>query len=106
MTELDKFLQSIDRPEKSVATISKILSALKPQVLLAWLAKAAVKDRKIAGTYYAEIENNLSAEEFVALYEALGYDFKSRDIWRDWWCYGSVGCTRQSGYTCNTGTCT
>lgn len=105
MAQLNEFLQSIDRPEKSATTISTILSALEPQVLSDWLAKVAVKDGKITGTYYADIKKKLSEKEFVSLYEALGYDFKTQAIWQDWWCYGALGCTRQTGYTCNTDTC-
>lgn len=105
MTQLKDFLSSIKRPENSISTISKILSSLEPQAVSNWLNNVAIKDGKITGTYYAEIKEKLSEEDFDSLYEALGYDLGARAIWRDWWCYGALGCTSKTGYTCNTDTC-
>lgn len=99
------FLQNIDVPEASASTISRLLSNVPDSTASDWLAKVRVKDKRIAGTYYAEIQKHLSNEEFIALYQSLGYDFAIRDKWQDWWCNGSVGCTRQTGYTCNTDEC-
>ena len=103
--QLNNFLENISRPEGSITTISKILCRLEPQLVSSWLSGVSVKDGKITGTYYAEIKEKLSDEEFDSLYEALGYDLGTRDIWRDWWCYGALGCTSKTGYTCNTSTC-
>lgn len=86
-------------------TITKILSGLDKEVVKNWLDKLKVNDGRVAGTFYSDIGARLTFNEFVALYEALGYDFGQMSVWKDWWCYGAEGCKRQNGYTCDPNRC-
>lgn len=105
MLQIESLLQNLQASESSKEIISKVLSKLDPEVVSAWSEKIQIKNGKITGTFYSDLGTNLPFNDFVALYEALGYDFDKMALWRDWWCYGSAGCTSQPGYTCNTDVC-
>lgn len=105
MSQMELLLQNFEASESSKNIISKVLSKLDEKDLSAWSDKLKIKDGKVIGTFYSDIGAKLPFNDFVALYEALGYDFGQMDIWRDWWCYGALGCTSQPGYTCNPNAC-
>ncbi len=105
MESIEALFQMVTLSESKQHTVSKILSLLAPDILTTWLEKLQIKDARIAGTFYAELASRLAYSDFVALYEALGYDFDQPGIWKDWWCYGAEHCKRQSGYTCDPKAC-
>lgn len=86
-------------------SIEEILSTADSTVVENWLGKVEVTNGRISGTYYTEIANSISFNQFVALYQSLGYDFSLLDTWKDWRC-GHGGCVHDPGWSCDPGSCT
>lgn len=105
MSQVESLLQTLQISESSKHVVSKVFSKLDEEELSTWFEKLHVKDGKVVGTFYSDIGAKLAFNDFIALYQALGYDFAKIGIWRDWWCYGALGCTSQPGYTCNPDAC-
>jgi hypothetical protein len=105
LLKLNSFFDLISTTEESRQKIFKILVSLDAEILKDWLNKLQTKNGKLAGTYYEELAKVLSFRNFVALYEALGYNFEEQGHWMNMWCYGSQGCVSQKGYTCSPQTC-
>lgn len=105
LLKLNSFFDLISTTEESRQKIFKILVSLDAEILKDWLNKLQTKNGKLAGTYYEELAEVLSFRNFVALYEALGYNFEEQGHWMNMWCYGSQGCVFQKGYTCSPQTC-
>lgn len=84
--------------------VSQMLGKLDQALLASWLEKVEMRDGRVTSTYYRDIADSISFNDFVTLYEALGYDFKLMDAWKDWRC-GHGGCLREYGYSCDTNSC-
>ena len=105
MDTIKSLLDALDVSPGAKHAISQVLSRVESDLVIAWIAKVQIRNRKVAGTFYSDLGAKVPFNDFVALYEALGYDFTKMDIWQDWWCNGALGCERRPGYTCNTATC-
>jgi len=102
---LDLLFTKVELSRDAQNVITRVLSGIDEKLASEWVEKLAITEGRIGGTYYADIEALVSTEDFKALYEALGYDFDQRAVWQNWWCYGALGCTQQTGYTCDTSKC-
>lgn len=104
MVAIETFLEKLTIQNTSKERIREVLNSLDQDTVSAWTEKVAIKDGKVAGTYYADIGSKLSFIDFVDLYKSLGYDFDQMSHWKDHYC-GFNGCERFHGYSCNTKTC-
>jgi hypothetical protein len=85
-------------------TVLRTLEKLPENVRRDWLNKLKIKGGKLQGTYYAGIGAVLPYNDFVALYQAIGYDFSTLDAWQDYIC-GPNGCQWNPGFSCDPNSC-
>ena len=105
MGKLEDAIQSLIVSPEARHTISRILSRLDEPLLKSWLDKLQIKEGRVFSTFYSELGSRLSFNDFVALYQALDYDFNKMSLWQDWRCYGAEGCKREAGWTCDPDRC-
>ena len=91
--------------EHQSKAIHSTFTTLPSEIRERWFSSLSVEEGQIKGTQYSDIGSYITYNQFVTLYEALGYDFQRTTTWQDWWCYGALGCTRKSGYTCDPNNC-
>jgi hypothetical protein len=92
---------------ESKSAIGEILATILPEEAAMWIEKLNIKDGRLHGTYYIDIASVLTYENFIRLYEALGYTFKPQD-WQNSRCEysaGSFSCVYDYGYTCDPNSC-
>jgi hypothetical protein len=106
IASIDDLAQLLRLESVKKATLSNIPNTVPDHVVTEWLGKINInKSRKFSGTYYADIGDHISFNNFGALYEVLGYDFKKLDDQLDMWCDPDNGCVHVNGYTCDPDTC-
>jgi len=109
MSDLKSFIGSLTTiSEDNHSIIDSILSKVDSSTLGDWLEKVKVQDGGIHETYYAGLAEKLSFNDFLALYNALGYKFEP-PIFLDKVCNASNParqfCEYRRDYTCNSNTC-
>lgn len=104
MQNIEKTFEAVSLAPEAKRQISQLLKNTEPAIVQSWLDGLTIKDRKIAGTYYADLGAKLPYSDFVALYKAIGYDFARLEAWQDWKCYDG-GCQRKDGFSCDPSSC-
>jgi hypothetical protein len=106
MDFIDEFVQRLSKPNESEqGLIRAILEKVPTADAQEWISGVVIENGRVAGTYYEQIGNVLTFNDFLGLYGALGYDINAMSTWRGWWCSGALGCRQKRGYTCHEEQC-
>lgn len=104
MTKLSEVLNAVDVEPAYKDVIARVLNQLDEKIVCSFIENLKIINRRVAGTYYKEVKENLSSADFISLYEALGYDFTQEAQWFDYICNGKK-CVDAKWSTCNTLQC-
>jgi len=104
MGKLQELLNGTDLEQSAKDVIVRVLNQLDEKIVKSFIENLKIINRRVAGTYYKEVKENLSSADFISLYEALGYDFAQEDHWFDYTCDGKK-CIDAKWATCDTQRC-
>ena len=105
MKKLSEVLNSTDLEQSAKDVITNILGRLDDKIVSSFIENLKITNRKVAGTCYAGVKENISRGDFVRLYEALGYNFATEALWDNKWCTYKDGCVSKNTFTCNDDFC-